>query len=135
MSSHCERCECFRRIRSWFAHTVAVDGPHQRGKNVMLPSTPHTTLELANMLRDPMLRQRCPFGQDFEEHALQQRRQANQSKALRLVPWWLALMELHGDGYRHGMGHGQELPFRCDLIVSSAMPIGGDCVADDSNAS
>ena len=44
-------------------------------------------------------------------------------------------MELHGAGYRHGMGHGQELPFRCDLIVSSAMSIGGDCVADDSNAS
>ena len=30
-------------------------------------------------------------------------------------------MELHGAGYRHGMGHDQELSFRCDLTMAAVI--------------
>ena len=51
-----------------------ASGSVQPGPDVVLqstlPRTPQTTLALANMLRDPMGRERCPFGVDFEEQTV-----------------------------------------------------------------
>ena len=53
------RNNCFRQVRAW-----ATIRPVLQDTSL---STPQSTLELANMLRDPISNMRCPFGSDFEE--------------------------------------------------------------------
>ena len=53
------RNTCFRQVRAWATIRPALQDTSL--------NTPQTTLELANMLRDPISNMRCPFGSDFEE--------------------------------------------------------------------
>ena len=100
-----------------------ANGSVQPGPDVVLqstlPRTPQTTLELANMLRDPMSRERCPFGVDFEEQTVGQIGRPGNRSARMIVPWWLALMELYGEGFRYGSASDRELPYRFDLVVAA----------------
>ena len=81
---------CFRQVRAW-----ATIHPALQSTSL---STPHTVLELANMLRDPIGALRGPFGSDFEE----QGRTGNRMDRSHRIPFWLALVELYSDGYRYG---------------------------------
>ena len=65
------------------------------------------------MLRDPEGRLRCPFGIDWEDEPDAISRRDRQHR----VPYWLALIEMHGDGYRYGMGSDRSLPVVFDRRI------------------
>ena len=102
------RRECFRRVRAW-ATLTATSGALQG----TLVRTPQTTLELANMLRNPSSKLRCPFGADFEKADSRGGRLDGSCR----VPLWLALIELHSDGYRYGVQSERHLPYVFDKVV------------------
>ena len=70
-------------------------------------------LELAKMLRGASGRLRCPYGIDFEEQC----GTGSHINRGHRVPFWLALMELHGDGYRYGTESERHLPFVFEKVV------------------
>ena len=75
--------------------------------------TPGTLPELANMLRDPETRLRCPFGVDWENKS----GGCSHLDRLHRIPFWLALREMHGDGYRYGMQSDRNLPYVFDRLI------------------
>ena len=99
---------CLRRVRDW-AKSTSTD--------TLLQSTPFTTpgtvLELAKMLREANGRLRCPYGIDFDEQC----GTGSHINRGHRVPFWLALMELHGDGYRYGTETDRHLPFVFEKVV------------------
>ena len=98
---------CIRRVRSWGATTGDAAPPSSTSR------TPQTLPELASMLRDPEARLRCPFGIDWENEPGGISRLDRQHR----IPYWLALIELHGDGYRYGMGSDRSLPVVFDRFI------------------
>ena len=105
---HMLRSVCFRRVRDWA--TSAATGAQLQSTSFR---TPQTTLELTNMLRDANGILLCPFGVDFGEKS---------STGLRLdnghrIPFWLALIELHSDGYRYGTQSDRDLPYVFQKVV------------------
>ena len=65
------------------------------------------------MLRDLVTRKLCPYGQDFEDDAVAAAKHKN-TRWLLTVPWWLALLELHGTGKRYaGEVAAQEKELPC----------------------
>ena len=96
------RSMCFSRVRAW-----ATNAATEAVLRSTWERTPQTTLELANMLRDPRGSLRCPFGVDFVEESNAGVRADGRYR----IPWWLALMELHGDGYRYGTNVNREMPY------------------------
>ena len=76
-------------------------------------STPQTALELAAMLRDPNGNLRCPFGTDFQEQSCTGTRIDGSHR----IPFWLALVELYGDGYRYGSHSDKHLPHVFEQVV------------------
>ena len=99
------RNNCFRRVRAW-----ATTNPVLQSTSL---STPQTVLELAYMLRDPNGKLRCPFGTDFEE----QDRTGTRMDGSHRIPFWLALVELHSDGYRYGSQSDKHLPHVFEQVV------------------
>ena len=89
---------CFRQVRAW-----ATVHPVLQSTSL---STPETVLELANMLRDPNGNLRCPFGVDFETQSCTESRLDRNHR----IPFWLALMEQHSDGYRYDCHSDKNLP-------------------------
>ena len=65
------------------------------------------------MLRDPEGRLRCPFGIDWEDEPGGISRLDRQHR----IPYWLAPIELHGDGYRYGMGSDRSLPVVFNRLI------------------
>ena len=108
------RWACFQQVREWAA-TAAPEAVLQS----TLPRTPQTIFELANMLRDPMGRLRCPFGVDFEGQVIGAVGNLSGRAGMQSLPWWLALMELHGDGHRYGTNSDRELPCVFELLVAA----------------
>ena len=98
---------CIRRVRSWGATTGDAAPPSSTSR------TPQTLPELASMLRDPEARLRCPFGIDWENEPGGISRLDRQHR----IPYWLALIELHGDGYRYGMERDRSLPVVFDRLI------------------
>ena len=99
---------CIRKVRSWGAATL-----DDAGRPSSDSRTPETQPELANMLRDPEGRLRCPFGIDWEDKAGRSSRLDREHR----IPFWLALIEMHGDGYRYGMRSGRNLPFVFERLI------------------
>ena len=56
---------------------------------------------------------RCPFGMDWEDKAGRSSRLDREHR----IPFWLALIEMHGDGYRYGMLSGRNLPFVFERLI------------------
>ena len=100
---------CIRRVRSWGAATGNANRTSVRSRI----RTPQTLPELANMLRDPEGRLRCPFGIDWEDEP----GGVSCLDRHHRIPYWLALMELHGDGYRYGMERDRSLPMVFDRLI------------------
>ena len=69
--------------------------------------------EVANMLRGPEGRLRCPFGVDWEE----QSGGGARLDRLHRIPFWLALMEMHGDGCRYGFQSDRNLPYVFERLI------------------
>ena len=65
------------------------------------------------MLRDPNGNLRCPFGTDFEEQSCMGTRM---DRGYR-IPFWLACVELHSDGYRYGVESDKNLPYVFEKVV------------------
>ena len=65
------------------------------------------------MLRDPEGRLRCPFGIDWENEPGGVSRLDREHR----IPYWLALIEMHGDGYRYGTGSDRSLPVVFDRFI------------------
>ena len=101
---------CIQRVRSWGATTSTPATPSNSTSK-----TPGTVLELANMLRDPETRLRCPFGADW----LDQVRGGSRLDRAHRIPFWLALMEMHGDGCRYGIKSDHHLPSVFDKLLES----------------
>ena len=99
---------CIRKIRSSEAAT-AMDVTRPS----VLPRTPAALPELANVLRDPETRLRCPFGDDW----LEQFSSNTRLDVLHRLPFWLALLELHSDGYRYGIQGARDLPYVSDQLI------------------
>ena len=99
---------CIQRVRSWGATT-----PRDATRPSSMSRTPGTLPELANMLRDPEGRLRCPFGVDWEN----QSGGCSRLDRLHRIPFWLALMEMHGDGYRYGSQSDRHLPYVFDRLL------------------
>ena len=102
------RCACFQRVLAWTASASTNAVPLSRSK-----ATPLTTVELAKMLRDADGRLRCPFGVDFAGHSSTTSRLDSDVR----IPFWLALMELHADGYRYGIESNRHLPYVFEKVV------------------
>ena len=73
------------------------------------------------MIRDPASRLCCPFGVDFEVQACLGAVGHNRRIAVHSLPWWLALVELHADGYRYGTDASKELPYVFDLVAAASV--------------
>ena len=69
----------------------------------------------ANMLRDPEARLRCPFGVDWLDHF----GGGSRLDRAHRIPYWLSLMEMHGDGYRYGIQSDRHLPYVFDKLLES----------------
>ena len=67
------------------------------------------------MLRDPEARLRCPFGVDW----LDQFGGGSRLDRAHRIPYWLSLMEMHGDGYRYGIQSDRHLPYVFDKLLES----------------
>ena len=65
------------------------------------------------MLRDPEGRLLCPFGADFEESS----GAVSRLCSLHRIPFWLALLELHGDGHRYGVESERRLPYVFEQVI------------------
>ena len=98
---------CIRRVRSWGAATGNAN------RTSVGSRTPQTLPELANMLRHPEGRLRCPFGIDWEDEPGGVSRLDRHHR----IPYWLALLELHEDGYRYGMESERSLPVVFDRLI------------------
>ena len=96
---------CFRQVRAWATTNTVLQSTSW--------STPLATLELAAVLRDPNGNLRCPFGTDFGEQSCTGTRMDRGHR----IPFWLALMELHSDGYRYGAHSDQNLPYVFEKFV------------------
>ena len=99
---------CIRKVQLLGANTV-----DDATRLSSMSRTPQTLPELASMLRDTEDRLRCPFGIDWEDKS---------GGCLRLdrlhrIPFWLVLIEMHGDGYRYGMRGDRDLPFVFDRLI------------------
>ena len=62
---------------------------------------------------------RCPFGVDWEDKS---------GGCLRLdkfhrISFWLALIEMHGDGYRYGVRSDRNLPFVFDGLIECLVQV------------
>ena len=99
---------CFRKVRDW-AKSTATSAVLQSTAF----TTPGTVLELAKMLRDSHGRMRCPFGSDFEDQC----GAGCRLDSCHRIPFWLALMESHGDGYRYGTESDRHLPLVFEKVV------------------
>ena len=99
------RNTCIRQVRAWATTNTVLQTASF--------STPQTTLELAAMLRDPNGNLRCPFGTDFEEQSCMGTRM---DRGYR-IPFWLACVELHSDGYRYGVESDKNLPYVFEKVV------------------
>ena len=64
------------------------------------------------MLRDTEGRLRCPFGIDWVDKS----GGCLCLDRLHRIPFWLVLIETHGDGYRYGMRGDRDLPFVFDRL-------------------
>ena len=93
---------CVQRVRSWGATT-----PTHATPSCSTSKTPGALPELANMLPDPEARLRCPFGVDW----LDQFRVCSRLDRAHRLPFWLALMEMHGDGYHYGIKSDRHLSY------------------------
>ena len=98
---------CIQRVRSWGAAKSNATRTNSTSR------TPQTLPELAAMLRDPEGRLRCPFGIDWEHEPGRISRLDREHR----IPFWLALIEMHGDGYRYGMGSDRSLPVVFDGFI------------------
>ena len=96
---------CIQRVQCWGA-TI----PEDATRPSLMSRTPGTLPELANMLRDPEGRLRCPFGVDWEN-------ESGGCSPLHRIPFWLALMEMHSDGYRYGIQSDRTLPYVFDRLI------------------
>ena len=67
------------------------------------------------MLRDPEARLRCPFGVDW----LNQCGDHSRLDRTHSIPFWLALMEMHCDGYRYGIQSDRHLSYVFDKLLES----------------
>ena len=67
------------------------------------------------MLRDPEARLRCPFGVDWLDHF----GGGSRLDRAHRIPYWLSLMEMHGDGYRYGIQSDRHLPYVFDKLLES----------------
>ena len=76
-------------------------------------TTRQTSFELANMLRDAGCRLLCPIGGDFAGRSSTTPRLDSDVR----IPFWLALMELHADGYRYGIESNWHLPYVFEKVV------------------
>ena len=65
------------------------------------------------MLREASGCLRCPFGTDFDEQC----GAGSRIDGGHRVPFWLALMELHGDSYRYGADSDRHSPFVFEKVV------------------
>ena len=65
------------------------------------------------MLRDPEGRLLCPFGVDFEESC----GAGSRLSSLHRIHFWLALLEMHGEGYRYGAQNEQQLPYVFERVI------------------
>ena len=99
---------CIRRVRAWGTAAAAATACPSR-----IFTTPRTLPELANMLRDPEGRLLCPFGADFEESS----GAVSRLCSLHRIPFWLALLELHGDGHRYGVESERRLPYVFEQVI------------------
>ena len=99
---------CIRRVRSWGATTL---GDATRPSSTS--RAPQTLPELANMLRDPEGRLPCPIGIDWEN----QSGGCSRLDRLHRIPFWLALIEMHGDGHRYGVRSDRNLLFVFDELI------------------
>ena len=99
------RNNCFRQVRAWASTNSMLQTTSL--------STPQTELELAEMLRDPSGILRCPFGTDFEEQSCVGTRMDRGHR----IPFWLAFVELHSDGYRYSYQSDQNLPYVFEKVV------------------
>ena len=103
---------CLRKVRDW-AKSTATSAVLQSTAF----TTPSTVLELAKMLRDSHGRMRCPFGSDFDEQC---GTRCSLDSGHR-IPFWLALMELHDDGYRYGTESDRQLPLVFEKVVELSL--------------
>lgn len=99
---------CIRKVRAWGATEAEAMVRQSR-----IFTTPRTLPELANMLRDPEGRLLCPFGVDFEESC----GAGSRLSSLHRIPFWLALLEMHGEGYRYGAQNEQQLPYVFERVM------------------
>ena len=117
------RHTCFKRVVEWAeawspAGQLPRGAPEAPAQGAPL-RTPETIKEFADMLRDPVGVVRCPFGADFEEHAATASAGPLYRPHKDSLPWWLALVELHGDGYRFGASLDRELPYVFGLVADA----------------
>ena len=117
------RHTCFKRVVEWAeawspAGQLPRGAPEAPAQGAPL-RTPETIKEFADMLRDPVGVVRCPFGADFEEHAATASAGPLYRPHRDSLPWWLALVELHGDGYRFGASLDRELPYVFGLVADA----------------
>ena len=80
-------------------------------------ATPQNLLELAQMLRDPDTNKRSPYGHAFEEHCSTE----DYLNSGHRIPYWLALMELHSEGYRYGVESEHMLPYVFEQVFDLLM--------------
>ena len=117
------RHACFQRVLDWAAESWLPEAASRRGPGAppqsAPSSTPQTSKELANMLRDPVSRGRCPFGADVQEHAATAAAALGYRSHSRILAWWLALLVLYVDGHRLGTGSDAELPFVFGLVADA----------------
>ena len=99
---------CLRRVRAWGATAAVATARQSR-----IFTTPQTLPELANMLRDPEGRLICPFGIDFERLCGAD----SYLDSLHRIPFWLALLEVHGDGFRYGAQSERHLPCAFEQVI------------------
>ena len=99
---------CIRKVRAWGATEAEAMVRQSR-----IFTTPRTLPELANMLRNPEGRLLCPFGVDFEDSC----GAGFRLSSLHRIPSWMALLEIHGDGYRYGGGNKQQLPYVFERVI------------------
>ena len=65
------------------------------------------------MLRDLEGRLQCPFGADWEKQSAGHDR----LDSVHRIPFWLALMEMHGDGCRYGSRSDRDMPYVLDRVI------------------
>ena len=99
---------CIQKVRSWGA-----TAPSDATRPSSASRTPSTLPALANILRDPERRLRCPFGDNWEDESGGCSRLGN----INRIPFWLALTELHGDGRRYGAQSERQLPHVFDRLL------------------